>query len=151
MLHLRSKPQTLIALALVTLMLAGCPSGDPYQQATTAVHKYAVSLQSFQSAEIKAAHDLDGSGQPYIDAALHRTLETDIKSAAKAGGDLDQGILIAKAGGDASSYIDAAFTTVDKINTDVALVKDDNKRAALGLALKAARMILVNGLQQFKH
>jgi hypothetical protein len=140
-----------LSVAILMFALAGCPNGDPYQQATTAVHKYAVSLQDFQSAEIKAHRDLDASGKPFIDDDLHRTLETDIKAAAHAGADVDTGILTAKRGGDASAYVDAAFTTVDKVTADVALVKDPIKRQALSLSIKAARDILVTGLQSFKH
>jgi hypothetical protein len=140
-----------LSVAIMLFALAGCPKGDPYQRATTAVHKYAVSLQDFQSAEIKAHRDLDGSGKPFIDDDLHRSLETDIKAAAHAGADVDTGILSAKQGGDPSAYVDAAFTTIDKVNSEILLIKDPVKRQELSLAIKAARDILVTGLQSFKH
>jgi hypothetical protein len=131
-----------LAVLILMVGLAGCPKDKP-QAAAGYVQRYAVSLEAFQNAEIKA-HDTG-----FVTPELHNDFQNDFIKAAQAGEDLDKGIVIASNGGSPKEYIDAAYTTSDALITDLNLIKDEKKRAELQLLFKASRDVLNTGISIF--
>lgn len=142
---MKRKSAAVFLALIICLGLAGCPhSAD--KTAATIVQKYAVSLDGFQQAEIKA-HDAIPS---FVPDDLHRKIQHDFIDAARAGKELDNGILVAKQGGNPKAYIDAALLTVGRLEADVRLVADPVKEQELQLLLKVATDVLDNAITFLK-
>lgn len=131
-----------LVLAVLTMGLAGCPK-DKAVAASSAIQKYAHTLDAFQQGEIKAY------GNGFVSAPLHREFQGDFSKAASAGQDLDKGILAVSQGGSPQVYIDAAYASSDALIADLNLIPDSKKRLELQVLFKASRDVLDNSLQLF--
>lgn len=142
---MKRKSAAVFLALIICLGLAGCPHSADHT-AAVAVQKYAVYLDGFQKGEIKA-HDAQPS---FVPDSLHDKIQSDFIAAAKAGKDLDKGILVAKAGGDPKAFIDAALGTAGALEADVRLVPDPVKEQELQLLLKVATDVLDNAITFLK-
>lgn len=128
-----------LTLAVVPLLLAGCPKGTPYHEAVVAEHDFKTLVQSFQTAEMKEFQ----AGR--ISAAEHAQLEAGITKVALAGAVLVAALQKGALNSDVSSDIDnAAAAITSLLNDGVLQVKNPTSQAALKALVTTLSDILQN-------
>jgi len=115
----RSVIGLLVLAAFVSCSAFSCSQQKTAQQV---LNKVAVTNQAFERGVRAAHHDLDASGNPFVDDNLERSL-------------LDISRKVAVAGNEASTAFLAGdnATTLERINLSIALIDDANTNRLLGI------------------
>lgn len=127
-----------VAVLCLALTLAGCPQST-FHAATVAEHDFAVSVQSFQQAEMQEFQ----AGR--IDAAEHQKLEAGIEKVGLAG----QTLVTSLQAGAANTSVQQNFGTLsqavnDLLSNGVIPVKNAQSQALIKAVLQTAQAILSN-------
>lgn len=126
-------------LAVILALCLGASTCNKAHAAADANHKYAVSLDSFQQAEIKE----HSNGK--VDDALHIQIQEAVKAASESGKALDQGILLASKGADAGEYIQKASESFNQLSGLIKF-KDPTTQQVLSDLVKASSDLLQNAI-----